>query len=162
MIQDGKIVSISYQLRGPEGDVLDEAQNNDPLQYLHGAGQIIPGLEKALEGKATGYKETVEVAPQDGYGEVISDLQIEVDRSQFPDDLEVKPGLQFTADIGGGYELPFTVTQVEGEKVAIDGNHPLAGKTLHFDVEVHEVRDATKEEMEHGHAHGEDGEEPSH
>src|SRR5690606_26275332 len=123
--------------------------------YLHGVGQIVPGLEKQLEGLSKGDKRTkLVVTPDEAYGELRADLQISVARDQFPKDTELEPGMRFWAHTPEGQRHPFTVVAVQGEQVQIDGNHPLAGETLHFDIAIEEVRAATAEELEHGHAHG--------
>lgn len=156
-IKQGTVVNLAYSLKNSEGEVLDEANTNDPFTYLHGAHQIVPGLENELEGLSIGAKKAVTVAPENGYGEVNPELRVEVKRSQFPEGVEIEPGMQFSTQTPDGQNVVFTVEQVQGEQVMIDGNHPLAGQTLHFDVEVLDIRDATQEEMAHGHAHGPDG-----
>lgn len=153
MIKTGQVVELSYVLKNSTGEELDRADQNDPLAYLHGHGNIVPGLEDALEGLKVGDKKSVVVPPDEGYGEVNPDLRLKIDRSHFPKDQKIEPGMQFVAEMGGGH-VPFLVHKVEGDMVFVDGNHPLAGETLHFDVEVIGVRDATKEELEHGHVHG--------
>ncbi len=155
MIKNGKVVNLAYSLTNAEGEVLDEADAKDPFTYLHGASQIIPGLETALEGLDQGAKKKVTIPPADAYGEVNPELKLTVNRSQFPADAQVAPGMAFEAHTPEGHGVLFRVEGVQGDKVMIDGNHPLAGVTLTFDVEVLDIRDATKEEMEHGHAHGE-------
>lgn len=155
-IQPGKVVDLSYSLKNAQGETLDRADRNDPFTYLHGAQQIVPGLENALEGLNVGDKKSVTVAPEQGYGKRDPNLKLAVNRSQFPAGLELKPGMQFEADAGDGNELMFTVEAVQADKVHIDGNHPLAGETLFFDVEVLNIRDATEEERTHGHVHGAD------
>ena len=158
MIKKGKVVSLIYQLKNSKGEELDRADKNDPFTYLHGASQIVPGLETALEKLKSGDKKKVTVSPDEGYGEIDPNLKLSIERSVFPADMPLKPGVQFEASLGeDAGEAIFTIQSVEGDKVMVDGNHPLAGQTLHFDVEVLEIRDATKEELSHGHAHGEDG-----
>lgn len=157
MIKNGKVVDLSYSLKDRKGQVLDRADPGEPFTYLHGAGQIVPGLESALDGLKVGDKKAVTVSPGEGYGERRPELRIAVNRSEFPEDVQLEPGMQFEAHGPGGQPIVFTVEKLEGDKVHIDGNHPLAGETLHFEVEVLRVRDATKEEMQHGHAHGPDG-----
>lgn len=157
MITNGKVVQLNYLLQDSEGKNLDQADSNHPFTYLHGSGQIVPGLEAALEGLKIGDKKDVVVAPADGYGEKNPNLRLVVDRSQFPQGMDLEVGMQFEADSGNGEGLVFTIEKIEDKKVHIDGNHPLAGVTLHFHVEVLTVRDATEEELDHGHAHGEDG-----
>ena len=157
MIKNGKVVDLSYSLKNSKGEVLDQADAKDPFTYLHGAQQIVPGLENALEGMKIGDKKQVTVPPSQGYGEKNPQLKLAVNRSQFPAGMEVQPGMQFEADTGDGHGMMFTVESIQGDKVNIDGNHPLAGETLHFNVEVLNVRDATAEELNHGHAHGPEG-----
>ena len=156
-IANGKVVNLLYSLKNSEGEVLDRADQEAPFTYLHGAQQIVPGLETALEGLKVGDKKQVTVAPEDGYGELNEELKLTVSRTQFPADANLEPGMQFEAHTPDGQGVVFTVEALEGDKIKIDGNHPLAGQVLHFDVEVLSMRDATAEEMEHGHAHGEDG-----
>lgn len=157
-IADDKVVGIHYTLTNDAGQTLDSShQREEPLTYLHGHGNIIPGLEKALLGKASGDKLSVTVSPEEGYGERHEGLIQQVPASAFEGaDGNLEPGMQFQAQTETGPRL-FTITQVEGDQVTIDGNHPLAGETLNFDVEVTEVRDATDEEKQHGHVHGPHG-----
>ena len=155
-IASDKVVAIHYTLKNDAGDVLDTSEGREPLAYLHGANNIIPGLEKALEGKAAGDKVDVSVEPAEAYGERQEQLVQEVPREAFQGVDDIQPGMQFNAQ---GPQGPVLVTVVEAgeETVKIDGNHPLAGQKLHFDVEVADVRDATDDEKTHGHAHGEGG-----
>jgi len=156
LVAQHKVVTIDYTLRDPEGAIIDTSKDNGPLAYIHGMGNLISGLEAALEGKTAGDSLNAVISPADGYGEWDGEKIEEVDRSNFKgiDDLQV--GMQFTAGNDDG-EYVVTVTKIEGDTVTIDGNHPLAGVTLNFDVKIVGVRDATKEEMEHGHVHGPDG-----
>lgn len=156
MIQDGSVVGIVYVLKNTEGEELDRADANEPFQYLQGAQEMIPGLEKALAGLAVGAKKKVTVSPEEGYGKQDPKLVRKIPKDVFPKDFPVKAGIQFEADLGGdGNGMVYTIKEV-GDSVTVDGNHPLAGQTLHFDVEVVSVRKATEEELEHGHAHGPD------
>jgi len=155
-IAKNKVISIDYCLKNDAGVELDKSTPKDPLFYLHGVGQLVPGLEKALEGLKTGDKKTVTVSPSEGYGELNPSLKMSIDRSQFPDGDPIEPGMQFVADTDKG-PVTFTIEGIEGTKVKVDGNHPLAGVTLHFEIEVRSVRDATKEELTHGHVHGPGG-----
>ena len=157
MISNGKVVELSYSLTDSDGEVLDRADAKEPFTYLHGASQIVPGLETALEGLKKGDKKKVVIEPAEGYGDEDPELKMIVNRTQFPKDVELEVGLQFEANSPTGEGVVFTVEAIEGDKVHIDGNHPMAGVTLHFDVEVLNVRDATKEELSHGHAHGAHG-----
>jgi FKBP-type peptidyl-prolyl cis-trans isomerase SlyD len=151
-----KVVSIHYTLTNKEGTVLDSSSGSEPLAYLHGFGNIIPGLENALEGKEMGEKLSVTVEPEQGYGARDAQLIQAVPRSAFKGVEELAPGMQFQAEGPQGTRL-VVVTQVAEDVVTVDANHPLAGQTLHFEVEVSEVREATAEELEHGHVHGPHG-----
>nr|WP_297460187.1 peptidylprolyl isomerase [uncultured Halomonas sp.] len=155
-IAQNSVVAFHYTLTNDAGEVLDSSEGREPLTYLHGAGNIIPGLEKKLEGRESGDKLQVAVSPEEGYGESQPSLVQEVPRESFQGVESVEPGMQFQAQTQGG-PLMVTVTKVEGDTVVVDGNHPLAGQKLNFDVEIAEVREATAEEAEHGHVHGEGG-----
>ncbi|PIQ96104.1 MAG: peptidylprolyl isomerase [Nitrospinae bacterium CG11_big_fil_rev_8_21_14_0_20_56_8] len=157
MIAKNKVVSLSYCLTNGGGEELDRADRENPFDYLHGSGQIVPGLERALEGMGVGDSKDVTLAPKDGYGELNPALKLKVGRSNFPKDMDIAPGMQFSADVGSGETHVFTVDRVEEEEIYIDGNHPLAGETLNFSVTVLDVREATQEEISHGHSHGEGG-----
>ncbi len=156
MVKKDAVVSLSYTLTNSDGQELDKSAPDKPFAYLHGNKQIVPGLENALEGMVVGDKKEVTVPPAEGYGELVPGLKMDIERSNFPKDVEIQPGMQFSAEVSGNNQI-FTVTGLEGDKVQVDGNHPLAGQTLNFDVEVVEIRDATKEELEHGHIHGPGG-----
>jgi len=151
-----KVVSIHYTLTNTEGTVLDSSSGSDPLAYLHGFGNIIPGLENALTGKAAGDKLSVTVDPEQAYGTRDERLVQDVPRGAFKGVDQLAPGMQFQAQGPEGTRLVI-VTKVAEDLVTVDANHPLAGQTLHFEVEVSEVRDATAEELEHGHVHGAGG-----
>ncbi len=148
-ISKDKVVSIEYSLKNDAGELLDSSEGTGPLEYIQGHNNIIPGLEKALEGKTAGDKISVVVAPADGYGEHHDDLVIEVDKSQFQADGEIEEGMQFEAESENGSHI-VVVTKVTDSKVTVDANHPLAGENLHFDVTVADVRDATEQELEEG------------
>ncbi len=155
-ISPNKVVSIHYTLKNDAGDVLDSSAGREPLAYLHGAGNIVAGLENALEGKASGDKLNVRVAPEEGYGPRHDALVQDVPRDAFQGVDDIQPGMQFHAQ-GPSGPMVVTVVKTGDDSVTVDGNHPLAGETLHFDVEVADVRDATEEEQEHGHVHGAHG-----
>lgn len=156
-IADNCVASFHYTLTGDDGQVIDTSNGRDPLSYLHGAGNIVAGLEKALAGKQAGDKLKVDVAPEEGYGVRHDGLIQQVPREAFQGIDNVQPGMQFQAQTGNG-PLLVTVTEVGDATITVDGNHPLAGKALHFDVEVTDVRAATAEEQQHGHVHGAGGE----
>ena len=156
-IAHGSVVEIDYRLHLGDGQLVDSSDPGDPLVYLHGGGQIVPGLERALEGLEAGASRQVVVAASDGYGEHDPRGVQEVPRSAFPEGFVPAVGMQLTAEGPEGEVVPFSVQELRNETVLIDLNHPLAGKTLHFDVTVREVREATEEEVSHGHAHGAGG-----
>lgn len=155
-IGDGKVVSFHYTLTDKNGEVIDSSEDDEPLTYLHGHENIIRGLEEAMEGKQTGEQFEVEIGPSEGYGERNEDLVEKVDKSNFDIPGELQPGMQFRAQFAGGERI-VTVHEVSGDQVVVDGNHPLAGQELKFDVEITEVRDATPEELDHGHVHADGG-----
>ncbi|HKJ94704.1 MAG TPA: peptidylprolyl isomerase [Gammaproteobacteria bacterium] len=148
------VVAIDYTLKDDDGSVVDASQEGQPLEYLHGAGNIIPGLEKALEGKQAGDDVSVTVQPTEAYGERNDDLQQEVPKDLFQGVDKIEPGMRFQAETQQGTQV-VTVTAVEDDTVTVDANHPLAGQTLNFEVNVSNVRPATAEELEHGHVHNE-------
>lgn len=150
-----KIVTIDYTLSNGKGTVLNSSDGNEPFTFIQGVGSIIPGLENALEGRSTGDVFNVQITPEEGYGPRNESLMQVVSKDLFEEVKEIQVGMQFEAQTNSGKQL-LTITQIEGSDVTIDGNHPLAGETLNFDVTVREVRDATSEEIGHGHAHGPD------
>lgn len=152
LIRENTVVSIDYVLTDAAGAVLDRSAEGSPLSYLQGASNIIPGLERALEGKSQGESLQVEVVPADGYGDYDQDLVQVVSRELFEDADALEPGMRFQASSDSG-TLLVTVTDVSDDGVTVDGNHPLAGQTLTFDVTVAGVREATEEELAHGHVH---------
>lgn len=155
-IADNKVVSIHYTLKNPAGEVIDSSEGNDPLMYLHGASNIIPGLEKELLGKQAGDKLNVTVQPDEGYGQVHQEMVQEVPRDAFQGVDDIQVGQRFEAESNQG-PISVVVTAVTDDTVTVDGNHPLAGIVLDFDVEVVDVRDASEEEVSHGHPHGPEG-----
>ncbi|MGV6852732.1 MAG: FKBP-type peptidyl-prolyl cis-trans isomerase [bacterium] len=153
LIGDGLVVSMNYTLTDDEGVVIDSSEGAEPLSYLHGAGNIIPGLEKELTGKVQGDILSVKVEPAEGYGEIMPELIHKVDKAAFQGVDKVEPGMAFEAQGPDGSAQHIIVKAVEGDEVTIDANHPLAGVTLNFAVEIMAVRDATEEEISHGHVH---------
>ncbi len=151
-----RVVTIHYTLQDDNGAVLDSSAAGEPLVYIHGRGNLVAGLEKALEGKRGGAALAVVVAPAEGYGTRDDALIQRVPRRSLQGAGTVQKGMQFRAQTDGGMRV-VTVAAVVGDMVTLDGNHPLADRTLHFDVEVVGVRAATAEELEHGHVHGEGG-----
>ncbi len=161
-VEKGHVVSVDYELHLGDGKVVDASSPGTPLAYIHGEGQIVPGLERALEGLSAGDARQVVVAPDDGYGPHDARGVQEVPRSAFPQQMEPAVGMELVAQGPNGEAVPFVVREVKPETVVIDLNHPLAGRTLHFAVTVREVRQATADELEHGHVHGEDGHDHDH
>ena len=152
------VASLAYVLTKTQGETLDQADVHHPFVYLHGAHNIIPGLENALTGKQKGDELDVTIPPEDAYGLKDEALQQQVPRSMFAgaDEEHIVPGAQFHAQTNAGMQT-IVITAVEGDTITIDGNHPLAGETLNFKVTVLDVRAATKDELSHGHAHGPGG-----
>ena len=156
-ISEQKVVTMNYEVVDDEGQLIDRSEEGGPLAYIHGNGQLIPGLETALEGRGKGDKIAVDVPPEQGYGERDEEGVQIVARNQFDDSVEIEVGMQFEAqDDDEGHQI-VEVTAVDGENITLDTNHPLAGKTLHFEVEILDVRDASAEELSHGHVHGPGG-----
>ncbi len=151
-IEKDRVVTISYTLKSTGGEVLDSSGENGDFAYLHGHGNIVSGLEEALEGKSTGDSVTAVVKPEKGYGDRNDQLMFQVDRERMPDE-ELSVGMQFAAQDKEGNQQIVTLVDVAEDQVTLDANHPLAGETLHFDVTVSEIRDASSEEIEHGHVH---------
>ena len=158
-ISDKKVVGIHYTLKDDNGEIMDSSEGQSPLIYIQGSGNIISGLEKALVDKEAGDKLHVVINPEDAYGIRDESLVQSVPISNFQNQSEVKEGIQFRAETSDGMRVA-TVTKIENETVTVDMNHPLADETLHFDVEITEVREATEEELSHGHVH--DGEDHDH
>jgi FKBP-type peptidyl-prolyl cis-trans isomerase SlyD len=152
-IAPNQVVSIDYELKNDDGEVLDSSAGQEPLTYLHGTGGLIPGLEKALEGKTAEEELEVTIAPEEAYGEFDDTLVQKVTTAAFEGVEKVEPGMQFQAQGNNGELQSITIVAVEGDDVTIDANHPLAGQTLHFAVQIRNVREATDEEKDHGHAH---------
>lgn len=155
-IAKDKVVTFEYTLSDADGQVLDSSKGRSPLAYLHGHGSIVPGLESALEGRGPGEELKVAVEPEQAYGQVDDNLIQAVPRERFEGIEKIEPGMQFTAQTEAGPRV-ITVVEVADQTVTVNANHPLAGMTLHFEVKVVDVRDATAEEVQHGHAHGPDG-----
>ncbi len=155
-IATDSVVTLHYTLKDDTGTVLDHSHPDEPLSYLHGHGNIIPGLERQLTGKNAGDALTVTVPPAEGYGEYDDDLVQSVPRRALRGIKDIKTGMQLQAQTDEGPRA-VTVTKVLGDMVTLDGNHPLAGKSLHFEVRIEQVRAATEEELSHGHVHGPGG-----
>lgn len=152
MIGKNSVVGINYTLTNDAGEVMDSSEGRGPLVYLHGAHNLIPGLEAQLTGKTVGASFKATIAPADAYGETDPALIQTLPREMFRGVDNIEVGMGFTAQ-GPQGQQHIVVTAVSGDEITIDGNHPMAGKTLHFDVEVVSVREATAEEIDHGHVH---------
>ena len=154
-IQLKSVVAIHYTLHDEHGTQLESTIGNAPLVYLHGAGNIVRGLELALLGKQAGDNVTTIVKPQEGYGERVPELVQTAPRAMF-EDQEISVGMRFSAGTGAD-AISFIVMEVKDEEVVVDGNHPLAGKILKYEVSVESIREATEEELIHGHVHQHSG-----
>lgn len=157
IIETGKVVSFNYTLRDDRGEVLDQSEQG-PLSYLHGAGNIVPGLEKQMQGHNVGDSFEAVVPPEEGYGHRNPETRRTLPRGTFGE-LEIRPGMQLATQTPDGQTVPFWILAVDAEQVEVDFGHPLAGVELHFAIEVTEVRDATEQEKAHGHPHGPGGHE---
>lgn len=156
VVEKNKVVTINYTLTDEAGALLESSEGQEPLTYLHGVGGLVPGLEASLEGKPTGSSLRVSIPPENAYGVWEQEKVVKVQRSQFSGIDEVKVGMQFSVQSEAGEEV-VTVSSVEGDVITIDANHPLAGKTLTFDVTVIGIREATSDELDHGHVRGHEG-----
>jgi len=154
-VEDGQVVSMDYTLH-VDGDVVDTSTGHEPLEFLQGAGNIIPGLEQELYGMAVGESKKVIVQPEDGYGILDADAFVDVPREQFPANIPLEVGVEITVTDQSGNPMNARIDSVNDENVVLDFNHPLAGKVLQFDVKIVGLREASDEESEHGHVHGDD------
>jgi FKBP-type peptidyl-prolyl cis-trans isomerase SlyD len=155
-ISKNKVTIIEYTLKNSEGEILDTSEGQEPMAYIHGIGNLLPALEAVLEGKGVGDEVVVSIPPEEGYGIPDAELVQVVERNVFPEEDDLHIGMQFQAQDDDGTHVIW-VTDIAGDEVTIDGNHPLAGETLNFDVKVVGVRDAGAEELDHGHVHGPEG-----
>ncbi len=152
-----KVVLLDYTLKDSEGTVIDSTEGRGDFAYLHGTNNVIPGLEKTLLGRKTGDEVEVTIAPNDGYGERSDEMVQVVSKSMFDSGGDVQVGIQFYGEAPDGQNIIFTVMEVKDDDVTIDGNHPLAGVELHFALKIMDIREATEEEISHGHVHGPGG-----
>ena len=155
MIMDGQVVSMEYVLH-VDGEIFEESQEGEPLEFIQGEGHIIPGLEDALYGMLVGDKKSVVVAAEDGYGEIDADAFVDVPRKDFPDNIPLEVGVQLQVQNQDGTQMHATIDEITDSIIRLDFNHPLAGKELTFDIQITSLRQATDEELDHGHVHGED------
>jgi len=156
-LTDGLVGVIDYTLKNADGEVLDTSEGRGPMPYLHGASNIIPGLEAALLGKKVGDHIEVVVAPEDAYGEHDGREPVQVRRNELPENIDWEPGMPLQAEIAEGEMVMLWITKTEGAWIWLTRNHPLAGEELHFTADVVRVREARAEEVEHGHPHGAEG-----
>jgi len=152
-ISNNRVISIDYVLSDMQGQIIDSSKEMGPLEYIHGTGHLIPGLEKALDGKVAGENIKATIQPAEGYGEIRPEMVQTIPRSHFDSEGEIEIGMQFTANTDDG-RIVLRVVKVTGDDVVVDGNHPLAGVALNFDVNIVSVREASPEELRHGHIHG--------
>jgi len=152
-VKKGRVISLDFTLKDEQGEMLDQSTEGQPLEYLHGASDVIAGLEKALEGHQLGEHIRVVIPPADAYGEYEVSLVDEVSRDQFPGIDDIQPGMQFQTQMDDGAPMIINVTAVDGDKIIVDGNHPLAGMTLVFEVDIIDIREAAEDELAHGHVH---------
>ncbi len=152
-IEDGQVVSMDYTLR-VDGELIDSSDGRGPLEFIQGTGNIIPGLERELYNMVIGDNKKVSVAPADGYGELDNEAFIDVPRAEFPDNIPLEKGIEIQVRDQSGHPMYARIDAIADESIKLNFNHPLAGKTLNFDVTIMGVRDATAEELSHGHVHG--------
>jgi len=152
-----KVITYNYTLKDEEGIVLDSSANKEPLSFFSGTNHILPKLEEALNGMIIGSKKSVKIVAADAYGEYSEEAIQKVKKDQFPEEANIEVGMTYLANSPDGKQMPFLVSEINDQDIIIDFNHPLAGKNLEFDVELLDVREATSEEMQHGHVHGPGG-----
>ena len=151
-VSKDKVITIEYELKSADGEIFDSSEENGALSYIQGGGFLVPGIENALEGKKVGDAIQIVVQPAEGYGEYSEDLVFEVGKDDFEKGVEIVEGLEFQAEIGDEVRL-CTVVAIEKDLITVDANHPLSGEELHVRAKVLEIRDASPEEIEHGHVH---------
>ncbi|WP_297407045.1 peptidylprolyl isomerase [uncultured Cetobacterium sp.] len=153
-IEEGKVVTLEFKVYDKQnGELLEDTKEVGPFFYIQGFGNFVPAIEEALEGKEKGFSTTIELTPEEGYGDYNEDLIMEMDKAEFVEFDDLYEGLDFIADMDDDTEQSFIITKIEDEVVTADGNHPFSGKDLRFEVTVEGVRDASEEEVEHGHVH---------
>jgi len=155
VVADDVVVSMEYTLT-VNGELIDSSEETDPLEFLQGHQNIVPGLERELYGMKVGDTKKVTVAPEDAYGSVDKDAFLEISAKEFPEDIPLEVGVELDLRDEDGEILSATIAEIQGDNVILDLNHPLAGETLDFDVKIASLRTATEEELEHGHVHGHD------
>ena len=156
-LQTNKVVTFSYTLKDENGEMLDSTEKDGPFSFITGNMQVLPGLEEALGSMIIGSKKNIKLAAADAYGEYDENAIQKLNRGMFPEEAELEIGRTYFAHSPEGQHLQFVITKVENDDVTVNFNHPLAGRELEFDVELLDVRDATPEEVSHGHVHGPGG-----
>lgn len=156
-IEQNKVVTLNFTLKDDEGNILDSTETGGLFSYISGKNMILPKLEEAVNNMIIGTRKQLKFEAKDGYGDYNEDAVQVVGKENFPEDFILEAGMEYMASNPDGVQMPFIITNVEDETVTIDFNHPLAGKNLNFDIELVDVRDATPEELAHGHVHGPDG-----
>lgn len=149
-----KVVTVNYKLSDDQGNLIQTTKENEPFVYLSGNNQILPKLEEAIDNMLIGGKKNIELESSDAYGNYDEKAIQQVKKNAFPEGANLEPGMEYMAHSPEGQPVPFVIKEVKDDDITIDFNHPLAGKNLNFDVELVDVRDATEEEMQHGHVHG--------
>jgi len=153
-LKPNQVVTINYTLTDSDGEIIDSTSEEKSFSFLSGTEQILPKLEEAIGGMLIGSKKIVALTAEDAYGEYIDDAVQVLQRSEFPKEMEIKEGMEFVTNDADGNQMPFVISKITDEQITVDFNHPLAGEDLTFDVELLTIRDATEEELAHGHAHG--------
>ena len=156
-MKPNQVVTINYTLTDSDGEIIDSTSEEKSFSFLSGTEQILPKLEEAIGGMLIGSKKIVALTAEDAYGEYIDDAVQVLQRSEFPKEMEIKEGMEFVTNDADGNQMPFVISKITDEQITVDFNHPLAGEDLTFDVELLDLRDATAEELSHGHAHGAHG-----
>jgi FKBP-type peptidyl-prolyl cis-trans isomerase SlyD len=156
-LKSNQVITINFILKDTDGNIIEETTKENPFSFISGGSQILPKLEENIGEMLIGSKRTVTLSPEDAYGIYDDGAIQQVTRSEFPEDTDIEEGMTFIADSPDGHQMPFVIKSVEGENIKIDFNHPLAGQTLTFDLELLNLRDATIEELSHGHVHGAGG-----
>lgn len=156
-IEQNKVVTMNFTLTDDHGNVLDSTAQGGPFSYISGKNMVLPKLEEAVNGMLIGSKKNLKLEAKDGYGNYNDDAVQVVGKENFPEDFVLEVGMEYMASNPDGVQMPFTISNVDGEEITVDFNHPLAGKNLNFDIELLNVRDATVEELSHGHVHGSGG-----
>jgi len=156
-LKSNQVITINFILKDTDGNIIEATTTDNPFSFISGGQQILPKLEENILSMLIGSKRTVVLEPEEAYGVYDDSALQHVNRSEFPEDTDLQEGMSFVADAPDGQQLPFVIKSVDGENITIDFNHPLAGQTLTFDVELLSLRDATLEELSHGHVHGAGG-----